>query len=424
MTDRDTGRWRGITAVAFLAGAVGILTNRPAAFLVAVVGVAYAAYAEGSAHSSPSVAVERTVEADDPEPGDEVEVTVEVENEGDLLLPDLRIVDGVPAAVEVVDGSGSPRLATALRPGKRARFSYAVEARRGTHEFDPATVVARDASGARETETTVAADGTLACVPRLTDLGAEFPLRGQTVQYAGRVTTDSGGSGVEFHATRAYRTGDPLSRVDWSRLAKTGDLTTVEFREEQAATVVLVVDSRTEAYVADPDGTSAVEYGVGAAGAVAAALLDSGDRVGVASLGPQWSWQGPGLGRVHRRRLRRSLALDRGFDPAPSTERFLPGLALRRLRKHLPADAQVVLFSPATDDYVGVAARRLEAFGHAVTLVSPDVTGADTPGNRLANLERDRRLREVRSADVRVVDWPVDRPLAAAVADARRGWRR
>lgn len=422
MTHRETGRWRGVTAVAFLAVAVGVLTGRPAAFLVAVVGVGYAAYARSGTPVVPEVAVERTVEPAEPEAGEVVEVAVEVENGGDGLLADLRVVDGVPDGLAVVDGS--PRLATALRPGRRATFEYAIEATRGRHAFGPTTLVARDPSGARETETTVRADSTVECVPRLAEPGTAFPLRAQTVQYTGRVTTDSGGTGLEFHSTREYRTGDPLSRVDWNRLAKSGDLTTVDFREEQAATAVLVVDAREEAYVADAAERSAVDLGVAAAGTVAAALLESGDRVGVASLGPRWSWVGPGLGRVHRRRLRRALALGDGFAPTPPADRFLPGLEMRRLRKHLAADAQVVLFSPATDEFLPVAARRLEAYGHAVTLVSPDVTGRGSPGDRLVGLERRARLRRVRSAGVRVVDWDPDRPLAAAVADASRGWRR
>ena len=45
MTERETDRWRGVMALAFAAGAVGIVLSRPAALLVATVGVAYAAYA-------------------------------------------------------------------------------------------------------------------------------------------------------------------------------------------------------------------------------------------------------------------------------------------------------------------------------------------------------------------------------------------
>jgi len=346
-------------------------------------------------------------------------VHLELRNEGDDTLADLRVVDGVPPALEVVDGS--PRLATSLRPGKRATVSYTVEAVRGAHEFEPAQVMVRRFSGAIEHETTVSDETRVDCVPRLGTVES-FPLRKQTVQHVGRVTTDSPGSGVEFHSTREYRPGDPLTRIDWNRRAKTGELTTIEFRKEQAATVVLVVDTREQAYVGDGE-TSAVEYCVGAAGGIATGLLDSGDRVGAASLGPRWAWVAPGLGRVHRTQLEEALALDPGFSPNPPTERFLAGLALRRLRKHVPSDAQVVYLSPLADDFAPLAARRLEAYGHRVTVVTPDVTGDDTPGGQLAGLERDVRIRTLRRAGVRVLDWDTDRPLPVAVADAARGWQ-
>jgi len=51
-------------------------------------------------------------------------------------------------------------------------------------------------------------------------------------------------SGLEFHATRNYQSGDPVSRIDWRRFAKTNELTTVQYREEQAVRTVLVVDAR------------------------------------------------------------------------------------------------------------------------------------------------------------------------------------
>nr|WP_272931366.1 DUF58 domain-containing protein [Halobacterium noricense] len=401
-----------------LAAAAGTASSSPAALLLAVLGVAYAAYGALFASPSPTLTVERTVHADDPEPGDEVDVTLTVTNDG-AFLPDLRLADDVPAGVEVVDGS--PRLATALRSGKSATLRYTVEMYRGEHDFDAVSIRARDLSGARETEATVPTSSRVASVPDLPEL-ASFPLRSQTVQRVGRVPTSQGGSGVEFHATREYRRGDPLSRVDWNRLARTGELSTVQYREERAATVVVVVDARDVAHVADDTGEDAVEYGVEAAGGVASALLDAGDRVGVAAFGPHWEWLAPGSGRDHRARLRDALARRRGFAALAPERRFLGALVFRRLQKHLPADAQVVFCSPLADDNAVEYVRRLEAGGNPATVVSPDVTGAATLGQQVARVERATRIRSLRRAGVRVVDWPAEQSLALAVATAARGW--
>ncbi|MCG1002152.1 MULTISPECIES: DUF58 domain-containing protein [Halobacterium] len=418
VTTRETNRWRGVTALSLLAAAAGTASSSPAALLLAVLGVAYAAYGALFASPSPTLTVERTVHADDPEPGDEVDVTLTVTNDG-AFLPDLRLADDVPAGVEVVDGS--PRLATALRSGKSATLRYTVEMYRGEHDFDAVSIRARDLSGARETEATVPTSSRVASVPDLPEL-ASFPLRSQTVQRVGRVPTSQGGSGVEFHATREYRRGDPLSRVDWNRLARTGELSTVQYREERAATVVVVVDARDVAHVADDTGEDAVEYGVEAAGGVASALLDAGDRVGVAAFGPHWEWLAPGSGRDHRARLRDALARRRGFAALAPERRFLGALVFRRLQKHLPADAQVVFCSPLADDNAVEYVRRLEAGGNPATVVSPDVTGAATLGQQVARVERATRIRSLRRAGVRVVDWPAEQSLALAVATAARGW--
>ena len=230
------------------------------------------------------------------------------------------------------------------------------------------------------------------------------------------------GSGLEFHSTREYRHGDPLSRVDWNRYARSGELSTVSFREERAATVVLLVDSREEAYRAPDDETpNAVERGVDAASEAFSALLSTGDRVGLASYGPEECWLAPATGEEHRATARRLLADHPAFSVAPAEQPFYPSIALRRLRRRLPADAQIVLFSPVADDYIASVAERLDAYGHQLTVISPDPTTDDSAAHRLARLERDARLRRLRSHGIRVIDWG-ERPLAVELTHATRRW--
>jgi len=417
----DTEHWAGIGALAFAAFALGLPFQRPSLFLVALVGVGFAAYARFGDAPAADLTVERELSESSPSPDAEVTVTVTVENAGSATIPDLRLIDGVPPGLSVSDGAA--RLGTALRPGKRATFSYTVTATRGSHEWEPLTAVVRNASGSRERVVEVDAATTLRCLPTL-EASSDLPLRGLTTPYSGRVATDVAGSGLEFHSTREYRRGDPLSRVDWNRYARSGELSTVSFREERAATVVLLVDSREAAYRApDEDTPNAVERSVEAAGEAFSALLSTGDRVGIASYGPEACWLAPATGEQHRATARRLLADHPSFSVSPSEEPFYPSIALRRLRRRLPADAQIVLFSPATDDYIATVAERLNAYGHQLTLISPDPTTDDTATRRLARLERDTRLRRLRSHGIRVIDWG-ERPLAVELARATRRWSR
>lgn len=417
----DTNRWTGIEGAALLAGAVGVVAQRPSLLLVAGLGVAYTAYAWFGGAPTPTLELRRDLSESAPDTGERVTVTVAVTNVGDSTLADLRLVDETPPALEVVGGSA--RLGTALRPGASATFSYDVEAVRGEHEWGLLTAIVRSPSGEEErTEAFEAETGTvLRCTPSL-GATADLPLRGLTTQYTGRVATDVAGVGPEFYSTREYRHGDPLNRIDWKRRAKTGELGTVEFREERAATVVLLVDARKEAYVAPTDGDrNAVERSVDAATRAFTSLLDSGDRVGVAALSPHECWFPPGTGADHRARARELFGSHPALAPTPSEDAYFAVVALRRLRRRLPTDAQVLFFSPLADDVATLTARRIDAYGHLVTVVSPDPTAGDTPGHRLARIERRNRIDALRRAGVRVLDWG-EESLATQLARAARRW--
>jgi len=426
---RRTGRWRGATAVALTCAGAGAALGRPGLVVAAAVGVAVVAHAGAASPPALDVALERSLSTTAPAPGERVAVTVAVTNEGATPLADLRVIDGVPPALAVTEGS--PRHGTALRPGKTDRFTYVVEARRGRHAFEPSLAVARDPSGAAERRREVEAGGELRCVPPLPDPVA-VPLARVAAGVVGRTAAAGGGPGVEFHSVREYRRGDPLARVDWNRAARAGDLATVEFRRERAATVVALIDARAAAYVAPtPDGDPAVERGISAAGAVFGGRRARGDRVGIAALAPRECWLEPAGGAAHRERARDLLATHSALAPTPPGEPYFGTLELRRLRRRLPAGAQVVFCTPLADEYPVRVARRLAAAGHPVTVVSPDPTagGPGAPGTpssvglRRAAVERTLRCSRLRSAGVPVVDWGTE-PLATAVESAARRWSR
>jgi uncharacterized protein (DUF58 family) len=419
-TERDTGRWKGITLVSLGCGGVALVLKVPALLLAAVVGIGVAAYVRATEDPEVALSVTREFGDDNPDPGDEVAVTVTVRNEGEGLLPDLRLVDGVPDALPVVDGAA--RLGTFLRPGETATLEYAVRAKRGDHEFDRCTAVARDLSGETEHEVHVATGDRIVCTPSTTDT-REVPLRALTSRFTGRVETDDGGEGIEFHATREYRPGDSLSRIDWNRHARTGELSTIEFRQERSATVVLLLDLRKGAYVRESgEGLHAADRGVEGASRMFTALLDTGDRVGIGAFAPEDVWLPPGAGNEHWARARDLFGTHPALSPTVPERQASVTLRVRRLRQRMPSDAQVILFSPLVDDAIVRGARLLDAHGHLVTVVSPNPTSDETPGAKVAAVERDARMDDLRSTGVRVIDWGPEEHLEAAIDRASRRW--
>lgn len=417
----STGHWRGVSVVALVGIGVGILVEQPAVLLAGVVGIGFAAYARSSALPPGSVSIERTLSADQPEPGDDVEVTVTVTNESDRFLPDLRLIDGVPEALAVTNGS--PRFGTALRSGESATFTYTITARRGAHTFGPTALVARDLTTAIEQERFLPAETTLICIPPLRTLAEPVPLREQATQYVGRVETPIGGDGIEFYATREYRPGDTMSRIDWNRRARTGELTTVEFREERAATVVIVIDARETAYVSpEPHIPHAVDRSVDAARQLFTTLSDSGDQVGITALSSEPCWLAPDSGVDHRLEARELLATHPALTPVPTESRSAMVRWRKQLRKRLSPGTQVIFLTPLCDEYSGRFARRLDEYGYPVTVISPDPTADRTTSHRLSRVARTLQISALRSRDLPVIDWPGDETVDVALARYNERW--
>lgn len=425
-----TDRWRGVNAIALLVSGAGVLAGQPGLVLAGVIGITFAAVSRASTPPSVDLSIDRELSDRSPGPDETVRVTVWVTNTGDSVLSDLRVIDGVPPALTVEDGS--PRLGTALRPGNRAEFEYTVRASRGVHRFDPSLVIARDVSGTAERRLELTDQTTITCVPPLSS-AVSLPLCAQTTGVAGQVVTSEGGSGVEFHSVREYRPGDPLNRIDWNRTARTGEFSTVEFQRERSATVVILIDAREAAYIApSSDDPPAIERSITAAGALFDGFLASDDRVGIAALSPTDCWLDPGSGTTHRARARELLGTHPALSPTAPDELFFKTTKLRRLRRRLPNDAQVVFCSPLSDPYAATAARRLNAHGHRVTILSPDPTiewidpetvpNSDrSAGERLERIDRSLRCSELRDDGIRVIDWGTE-PLQTAIDGAAQRW--
>lgn len=419
-----TNRWLGIDAFALIAGTLGVIAVQPSLLLIAGVAVVYAAYAHLESPSElHSLRVERTIDEPAPSPGDAVTVTVTVENEGESMIPDLRLVDLVPANMRVIEGS--PRAYTVLRPGNRTVLQYTMIAERGIHEW-PLLAVGGGFTGTFEREAVIEASGdgsVLECLPRLRTV-ADVPVRMQTTVFEGGVETDMGGAGLEFHSIRDYQPNDPMRRVDWKRLARTGELATIDLRVEQAANVVLLFDAREGAYVShEPGAPHALDRAVTAANDVYAALTDAGDLVGVAAFDTVPCWLRPNAGSAHDEAVRRLFATHPALSSLP------PDLLdiesgyidpMKHVRRQLPSSAQVMLFSPLVSDYAAEVARQLDYAGHRVTVISPDPTNNETMGQRLGRVERALRINQVREAGIRVIDWPTDRSLALTFERAQR----
>ncbi len=409
---RLTQHWTGVGLVAVVCLGVGILLRSPAILLGAGLGIGYVAYARLPAADGIDLAIERTVDDETPAPGDEVTVTVRVTNTGSGALTDLRLVDGVPPSLAVSEGS--PRQGTVLRPGDSSTVQYTVTATRGHHEFAPLLALVRNLPGSVEQDVYLTDETAIDCTPAAGSARESAPLRSAVTGFPGQIETETGGAGLTFQTIREYQAGDPLSRVDWNHRARTGELATVDFRQQRAASVLLLIDARQSAYVGPtPDAPHAVDRSVGGAGRLFERLLDDGNEVGIAAMGDPDCWLAPSTGTEHRERGRRLFGTAGALSPVAPESRRMPADWLSPLRQRLSPGTQLLVFSPLVEAHTVRLLRRLDARGFPVTVISPDPTGTATAAQKLAGLRRTMRLTDLREAGIPVVDWQPDRLLDA-----------
>ncbi|WP_254821179.1 DUF58 domain-containing protein [Haloglomus halophilum] len=305
------GRWAVAAGIAVLALGLGVVTQNRAVLVAAAVPLAFVAYGRLSTTPTPELEARRSFDPARPAVGERVGVTVTVRNQGPALR-DCRLADAVPAALGVVEGVAAS--VTTLRPGEEASFTYTVRARRGDHEFGPVRAAAVGAGANAETAA-LPAESRLRC--RATGTGDATAAPNVS---SADGAADSKGGGVEFHAVREYQRSDPLSRVDWRRFARTGELATVEFREHRSATVAIVVDATAPTFQrADDAAPTAIEYTLFAAEGAFEALLERDATVALGFIPDAPAALGPGRGVDHRTLGRRAFdAYGPGATRAPA----------------------------------------------------------------------------------------------------------
>jgi uncharacterized repeat protein (TIGR01451 family) len=402
-----------MAAVSLFVVAFGVYVADAAVLLAAIVPAAYAAYPSLVQPASPPLSVERAVEDRTPAAGETVSVTLRVRNEGATPLAAVTVADDPPGGLGV---DGDTRVASPLAPGESATVEYEVAARHGVHEWGAPSVNIRDRSGGHEAEhsSSGTGDDRIECRPTVSDVrpGADIVSSGRRA--GGR------GAGVEFEHVREYRSGDAPARVDWRRFAATGDLRTVVSPAPQSGSLVVCVDARKAAFRVRGDSRpTAVAHAATAGRAVAVAAAERGVRVGAAAFGTRFDWAAPAGGRFEGTAAA-SVLDDRVADWRPSADAEDHGDWRQSLSSLLPPDADVVLCTPLVDGVTEGFARRLAA-DRRVVVVSPDVTRSDSSGTRVAALERRQRIRSLRNAGVRVVDWRPPASLAAAVERSQPG---
>jgi hypothetical protein len=248
-----------------------------------------------------------------------------------------------------------------------------------------------------------------------------------------------------------------MRRIDWHHVAKTGEFVTVQYREEQAIRTVLILDARRVGRVtAQPGYPTGAELAGYAGERLYDALTNANVVTGVTAVGLEAGtldglvgpdglpWIDPeqhgggtvgpnvlfdGLQQVAQQNAAKlstqppSVTDTTGGARAatPRTDGGRSGRIRRepstidRILTRLDPNAQVVVCSPLLDDWPVELAQALAVRGYPQVVVSPDVTGGETMGQRVAGVHRRLRLDAVERAGAEVVSWDAEQPIDYAL---------
>ena len=167
-----------------------------------------------------------------------------------------------------------------LMPG--ARFEGEVEwklMRRGLYQWPGASVGALDPIGLHVAQRARSAPAELLILPRPVTL-RRLQMGGGSSSAPARQSSSVRADAAEIHGVRPHQLGESGRRIHWGATARTGELHVIEWEEESAAQLTLLLDAQASCIAGAP-GQDTLEASIVAAASVAAFLLENGQRARV-----------------------------------------------------------------------------------------------------------------------------------------------
>jgi uncharacterized protein (DUF58 family) len=404
-----------IFALVYLLALAGLATLDAALLALALPFLLYLGLGLLFAPGELNLQVERFVSPNRASPNTPIEVELTITNLG-THLEEALLQDLVPPNLECLDGHTS--LLAELEPQATVSIRYTVRGERGIYRFSGLRVTAYDRLGIFQRRKVLPTMGQVFILPNVPRLKRVAIRPRQTRVYSGNIPARQGGSGIEFFGVRDYQPGDSMRHINWRISARHHEaLFSNQYEQERVADVWLILDARSRSDVRTPDG-ALFEHSVTATAALAQALLVESNRVGLLIYGGFLDWTYPGYGKIQREYILRALARAR-------TGESMVFDGLENLPTRLfPLSSQLILISPLHVEDLPILAR-LRARGYPVISISPDPVVYETRvlsttktgqlGLRLAHLERDLLLRQLRQAGVQVFNWDVQVPFDQAM---------
>ena len=363
--------------------------------------------------------VHRVLEADSAFEGDELKMTLHIENQGEKL-DFAEVIDALPDGVELTSGSNVFPMSLGAKASSTAEYQVKFN-RRGRYVWNDLRVRWNDPGQMISVDVPIAERGEVKVMPRMQDL-KKADLRPHRVRmHVGNIPSKLLGPGLDFYGVREYADGDELRHINWRASARTDRLLTNEYETERSGDVVIIVDGRSIA-PGQLSSSMLMDACVDAAASVSAHLLRQRNRVGMIILGEfiEVVKLAPG----QRQLLRMNDAL---LNARAGEVRSLQGLNMM-LEHYFPRTAMLLMVSPLEEARMLDAVENLLVRRQEMIIISPSpiaLQAASIPDSPHAELAI--RLKKAQRHDIlarlgrycRVIDWEIGTPLSARLLEVR-----
>ena len=283
--------------------------------------------------------------------GDEIELTISLENRKPLPVPWLRISEIVPEGIELLDeDSFRPYLAgsemslvVGLGRYERLRLKRRIRAlERGHYIVGPATLESGDLFGLhRSVSQTASPEWSLSVYPRIVQMpGFRLPSArpGGDVLTRRRLVEDvSRPAGL-----REYIPGDSIRSIDWKATARLNELQVRIYDPSMSHSVVVMLEIATSHSPWEGYRGDVLEAAVTGAASVALRATDLGYNVGLIT-NASMSSEGHSFVRPGRSPSHMPAILDALARVRPVTVHSLDNVARRHITNNVPFGATIVL---------------------------------------------------------------------------------
>lgn len=335
---------------------------------------------------------------------------ISITNLGTKILA-LELQERVLPGITIV--SGKPNQVVLIPEKKTVEFQYNFKARRGRYHWvdvhlnfsDPFQLFTKDVLHLTEVVSIVTPKNIE--LPKI-DLKPRYTLRSPGLNLSNKP-----GSGVDFWGIRDFMTGDSLGHVHWRLSARYQNKFFVkQFEQENMADFGVLIDISSQNDVFD-EQVFLIDHCIEAGAAISRSLLKSGNRVSMFVLGKHRTRVFPGIGKHHLQKIIDTLSeCESGEVSLLDLMKFLP-------YRFFSSRTTIVLVSPLIQNDHSLITR-LRAEGYKVLLICPNPYPSlishssqqeTTLSLRAVRIEREIMLWKIRRIGVKVIDWPIEKPL-------------